>query len=166
MKLTYFTEADVKDLASLKKAFKKLAFEYHPDRTGKDTNEIMALINKEYGYLFDTLQNGGTYDSANKKDSKNELDKFIEKIQFLAKHQDIVAELIGDWIWVYGNTKPIKDELKENDFKWSGTKKAWYWKDYKYYKLSSKSLSGEEMRAMYGSHVFDLSDKQIKTNSK
>jgi hypothetical protein len=36
------------------------------------------------------------------------------------------VEVIGSWVWVSGDTKQIKDELKLVGFLWSNKKLSWY----------------------------------------
>lgn len=41
------------------------------------------------------------------------------------KHE-VKTEQVGTWLWISGNTKPIKEDLKQIGFKWSKNKSAWY----------------------------------------
>ena len=34
-----------------------------------------------------------------------------------------------DWCWISGDTKPIKEDLKELGFRWSPRRKQWYHRD-------------------------------------
>ena len=55
-------------------------------------------------------------------DFKIDLD--LEKIISQILHfENITIELVGSWIWLSGNTKEIKDKLKELGFKWASKKK-------------------------------------------
>ena len=38
----------------------------------------------------------------------------------------INIEIERSWTWVYGNTYPVKEELKAQGFLWSGKRRAWY----------------------------------------
>ena len=38
-------------------------------------------------------------------------------------------KLDRDWCWVSGDTKPIKEDLKELGFRWSPRRKQWYHRD-------------------------------------
>jgi hypothetical protein len=38
----------------------------------------------------------------------------------------IRVELIGTWVWVSGDTKPVKEELKKLGFSWHAKKICWY----------------------------------------
>jgi hypothetical protein len=51
----------------------------------------------------------------------NELLEANEEIK-----NEVKVEEVGTWIWLSGNTKPIKEELKVIGFKWSKNKSAWY----------------------------------------
>lgn len=44
----------------------------------------------------------------------------------LEKLNGLIIELIGTWLWVSGNTKENKEELKAMRFKWSHNRIAWY----------------------------------------
>ena len=62
----------------------------------------------------------------------------------------IKVELCGAWLWVTGDTRPVKDTLKEAGFKWAPKKKQWYFPG-----VRSGGRGGKNMgyiRAKYGSH--------------
>jgi hypothetical protein len=40
---------------------------------------------------------------------------------------DTTWSITGLWLWVEGDTKPIKDDLKLAGFKWHATKKCWFY---------------------------------------
>lgn len=40
----------------------------------------------------------------------------------------VSVERIGNWLWVSGDTKPVKEELKVLGFYWANAKKSWYHK--------------------------------------
>ena len=50
------------------------------------------------------------------------------KSELKALFTDATLELTlcGTWLWVAGETKPVKDRLKEHKFRWSPDKKMWY----------------------------------------
>ena len=53
--MKYFT--NVTTLEELKKQYKKLAKQYHPDLNGGETVEAMKQINSEYDALFIKVKN-------------------------------------------------------------------------------------------------------------
>ena len=63
--------------------------------------------------------------------------------------------LIGKWLWILGDTKPIKDSLKALGCKWHSERVCWYWRSdtAKHYgKHSEAGLSG--LAAKYGVSAF------------
>ena len=130
MKIQYLT--NVSNLAELKKAYQKLCFKHHPDRGGK--TEIMQIINAEYDYLLENLidaEDESNYSEEKfwkSKEHQTEVEKLVqEKIyELIGKgFKGIRIELVGVWVWVSGDTKPYKEELREMGFKWSTSHKKW-----------------------------------------
>lgn len=64
-------------------------------------------------------------------------------------------EVIGDWIWLSGNTKQYKDEIKELKFKWSPNKLAWYYHEGQFRKKSKNNYSLDELREQFGSEIIE-----------
>ena len=140
-------------LEELKGQYRKLAFQYHPDRGGND--EAMKAVNNEYDELFPRLKkvhrarDGETYT----KESTETPEQYREIINVLLQlHMNGVdIEIIGSFIWLSGNTKPYKDEIKALGFKWSQNKTAWYLPPEGYKKFGRKQFDLDEIRAMYSS---------------
>ena len=63
----------------------------------------------------------------------------------------VEIELIGNWIWVSGNTYEHKAILKENGFSWANNKKMWYWRPEEYKTYSRKTKDINDIRNKYGS---------------
>lgn len=139
-----------KTLEDLKSEYKKLVFKHHPDRGG-DT-ATMQEINGEYEVMFERVKNihrnkdGETYEKEN-TEKPNEFKDIIEK---LVKMNGVHIEIIGCFIWVSGNTKAYKDDLKEMGFKWHSKKVCWYLAPADYKKKSRKEFQMNEIRNMYG----------------
>lgn len=141
-----------KTLEELKKQYKQFAMKYHPDRGGnlKDMQEI----NAEYDELFKKLKNihattDGKYYNQETNESKNEFKNIIDKLINL----NISIEICGSWVWVTGNTYSYRDTLKGLKFRFSNSKKAWYYHADGYRKLSRKSYALDEIRDLYGSET-------------
>lgn len=146
--MKYFTKPQT--LEELKKQYKKLAFENHPDRGGNA--EIMKKINVEYDELFQKLKN--VHKNANGETYKTETAEppemfktIIEKIIIL---DGIEIEIIGAWIWLTGNTYPHREQLKELKFRFSNSKKAWYFHNDGYVRKTKKRYTLDEIRDLYG----------------
>ena len=146
--MRYFTNC--KTLEQLKAEYKKLALKNHPDCGGDE--EVMKAINKEYDEVFPRLKNvhtnkdGQTYT----KENNETPDEFKDIITALMRMQGVTAEIIGSFIWVSGNTRPYKDQLKALGFKWHSKKACWYKSPEGYRKYNKKQFSMDEVRDMYG----------------
>ena len=151
-------------LEDLKKQYKRLAMVHHPDRGG-DTRD-MQEINGEYDRLFKQLQNvhraanGTTYTTAGQSSEKAA--DFREIIDILIRFTGLNIEICGSWLWISGDTKPHKEELKRLKFRWSQSKRAWYYHSSPYRKHSSKTLSLDEIRDLYGSETIKTNQPLVK----
>lgn len=150
-------------LEDLKKQYKRLAMVHHPDRGG-DTRD-MQEINSEYDQLFQQLKNvhkaanGTTYTTTEQSNEKAA--DFRDIIDVLIRFGGLNIEICGSWLWVSGDTKPYKDDLKRLRFRWSQSKRAWYYHSNPYRKRSSKTLTLDEIRSLYGSETVK-SDPPLK----
>ena len=148
--LKYFKNCTTKE--ECKKMYKKLAFKHHPDRGGD--LDTMKEINNE----FDWIMKNGIFKSAKaKKDTKKDYDfstsQFKDIIQQLIKFDNIVIDIVGCFIWVSGNTYPVKEELKQLGFRYSKNKKSWYIAPAEYMqnrKSYKRQYSMEEIKNKYG----------------
>lgn len=152
---------NIKTLEELKKQYKKLAFKYHPDiNKNSNASEIMKEINNQYDLLFKELQR-----TTKKETEKNEnINLYKDVINQLVKFENIDIEICGDWLYVGGNTKEIKDQLKELGFLWASKKKLWYLKPKDYVKKGHKCYTMEQIRNIHGSVKIDT--KKEDSNKK
>lgn len=157
--MKYFN--NIESLQELKKLYHRLAKEYHPDASAKGSNEIMAEINAEYKLMFEKLKEFNNA-SANAnvegfKATDEEASDFIEILNDLIKYEGLKIEICGLWLWVSGDTKPIKETLKAHGLRYSKNKGAWYLNTTGYVKWfkGRKAWSMNEIRSAYGSKVFE-----------
>ena len=64
-------------------------------------------------------------------------------------------ELCGSWLWIGGNTREHKEELKALSCRWSKNKKLWYWhhaEEGRKWRRGTYSMN--EIRTKYGSQTF------------
>lgn len=144
MKKMHFTNLyEARTLEELKKAYKKYALQFHPDKEAGNHNLFIALQN-EYEQLFNKLKQTGN------ESEKNENSKTYKDIINALLKFNINIEIIGSWIWVSGNTHQIKEDLKKLGFKWSKNKKAWYFTSQPYKKKTKKQTSMNDIKEFYG----------------
>jgi hypothetical protein len=128
----------VTGLNEAKKIFKKLARLLHPDVGGSE-EEFKILKN-----VYDDIVEHKIYFSSESK-FDIELEKIISQILHF---ENIIIEVVGSWIWLSGETKIIKDTLKDIGFKWASKKKMWYYGEMKGRSHKEKSL--DEIKGKYG----------------
>ena len=121
-----------------KKIYKELAKKLHPDVGG--TDELFKILNAVYNHI---LEHGLNFSEDAEFDL--ELEKVISKI---LHYENIIIEVVGSWIWLSGDTKHIKETLKELNFKWASKKKMWYYGEMKGRNPKQKSM--DDIKAKYG----------------
>ena len=140
--------SEVTGINEAKKVYKTLAKKLHPDVGGSE--EEFKLLNAIYN---DFIENKIYFSN----DFKIDLD--LEKIISQILHfENINIELVGSWIWLSGDTKEIKDKLKELGFKWASKKKMWYYGEMKSKNPTPKSM--EEIKSKYGSEILKSKAKK------
>lgn len=129
---------NIESLADAKKTYKNLAKKLHPDVGG--TEESFKNLNEIYNKF---ISNDLYFTSEIKFDL--ELEKIISQI---LHYENIEIEIVGSWIWVGGDTKSIKEVLKNLGFKWASKKKLWFHGEMKSKNTKSKSM--KEIKNKYG----------------
>lgn len=140
---------DCTTLDDVKALYRKLAFDYHPDRGGDLAT--MQAINAEYAYATALLVKGSKLSG---KEAEQELrfsEEYRNVVEQIINLPGIKIELVGLWIWVTGNTKPVKNYLRSAGLFYASKKEAWYYRsaDLKEFRGGKKSL--DEIRSKYGS---------------
>ena len=139
---------NVEGINEAKKIYKTLAKKLHPDVGGDE--ESFKLLNAIYTDLIEHK----IYFSNDFK-----IDIELEKVISLILHfENITIELVGSWVWVSGDTKEIKDKLKELGFKWASKKKMWFYGEMKGRNPQEKSM--EEIKSKYGSETLKKKEKK------
>ncbi|MEA3315660.1 MAG: hypothetical protein U9Q30_07400 [Campylobacterota bacterium] len=139
---------DIKGINEAKKIYKKLAKLLHPDMDDGDT-ESFKLLNNIYN---DIIENKIYFSDDTKFDI--ELEKIISQI---LHYENIIIEVVGSWIWLSGDTKIIKDKLKELNFRWAKNKKMWYFGEK--IKNGGKTKSMEDIKSKYGCQTVKTKEK-------
>ena len=134
-------------IEELKKEYKTLCKKYHPDICKQENaTEIMQEINSEYDEKIKTATQGN-------KDIINDL----------LNIDTLIIEIIGVFVWVYGDTKTHKEKLKSLGYRYSSNKKMWYYvlkKDLKYKRGTNRTI--EQIKNKYGCRTVSKNKDQKK----
>lgn len=152
---------DCKSIESVKKTYRRLCKEYHPDLHGAETEEAMKQINAEYEIAFNCFKNvhetaeDSTKTYTSSTDSTETAAEFMEIINALVHCEGVEIDLVGRWIWLTGNTYQYKDAIKGLGFRYASKKKAWYWHTAEDVCKSRKGLSLDQIKDKYGCERFE-----------
>lgn len=163
MTINYFQHCTT--AAEINNVYRALRVALHPDNGG-DTAAFQVL-GQQHAAALAALEHptataaGGTPaelpaaviglpERSNSSDMPAALLELIDKASQIP---GVSVELCGSWLWVTGNTRPVKDALKELGFRFSANKKAWYWRDpsQPYHRRGRRHYNMEEIRDLHGS---------------
>ena len=153
-------------LEEAKTLYRKLARENHPD-LGGDTRTMQA-INAEYARFQAegarsserTRQQAAHAEGKKTAADYHNLDDVIEALRVkieAALNLGLDVEVCGLWVWVSGDTRPHKEELKAAGFKWAPDKAMWFYPGVPSFNRQKRSM--DEIRNMHGSQVFTHSSR-------
>lgn len=142
----------------LKSEYRRLVRIHHPD-IGGDVS-TMQEINSQYESEFSRMKNCEYNGNNAGEGTSEEAWEFIKIINALVKIHGITVELCGSWLWISGETMPVKDDLKAAGCRWASKKKMWYWHSQGSAHIGAKrSTSMEKIRSKYGSKVLSQEGK-------
>lgn len=126
--MKYFN--NIHSINELKTAYHALIKQHHPDKGGSTAE--MQEINNEYTALFEILKlqhNAEAHadETGFKKETSETPEEFIHIVSELMKLDGLEIELCGCWLWIGGNTRTHKEQLKALGCKWSKKKALWSW---------------------------------------
>lgn len=139
---------NINTLDELRTAYRALLKKFHPDNGGSE--EATKEINLEYEKLFQILKNRSEADQKAKYNTQEDED--LREVLQQIVNLNVNIEICGSWIWVSGNTYPVKESLKAAGFRFSKNKKAWYWHAGEYSRRGKK-VSLDHIRNKYGSET-------------
>lgn len=144
--MKYFS--DCSTIEEVKSLYKQLAKVLHPDCGG--STELMQELNSEYDKVCAFILKESAFTNEQVNEEMKVSGEYRKVIEFIIQLEGIVIELIGNWIWVSGNTYPVKEALKQAGMHYSPQKIAWYYHPEGYNgRNSGKNL--DEIREKYGS---------------
>ena len=127
----YFLECET--VEEVKTRYRKFAREHHPDLGGKP--EVMKEINNQYEQALaacDGQTSRGTDDKEHTyrydAEVEAEIMDVIRKLIAIIAEAKVEINLIGRWIWITGDTKPLKESFKELGCNWHRDRSCWFWR--------------------------------------
>lgn len=140
----------VTTIEEAKKRYRTLAKEHHPDKGGDA--EIMKLINAQYDFICAKILKGENHTTETFNEEWEASQQFKNRINAIINLNGITIEIVGLWIWVTGNTYPVKNELKSAGYFFASKKVAWYWRP-EHAAGGRGNNTLDEIKSKYGSTV-------------
>ena len=111
---------------------------------------VQNNINNEYDFICSKILKGENLNPNEFNEAWSNVNLFRDKLNAIINVPGIEIEIVGLWIWVTGQTKFVKELLKEAGFFLASKKLAWYWRP-ESAAGGRGVLSLDEVRAKYGS---------------
>ena len=154
-------------LEEAKVIYRNLAKENHPDlggdtRTMQAINAEYARFQSQFAYTSERTRQQAAHAEGKKTAADyHNLDDVIEALRVkveAALNLGLDVEVCGLWVWVSGDTRPHKEELKAAGFKWAPDKAMWFYPGVPSFNRQKRSM--DEIRNMHGSQVFTRSSQR------
>ena len=149
-----------KTIQELKTIFRELVKVYHPDNQITGNLETMKELNLEYELAFQYIKTHPINEQEKKSSYyANVNDGFREVLEKIIFIPEIFIEVCGSWLWITGDTKPVKDILKNAGLFWAGRKQAWYFKPKEYKAKKHKAWDMDKIRNTFGSETIEKKER-------
>ena len=134
-------------IKDIKTAYREACKRYHPD-INPAGQEMMKAINDGYAALENYQSSESHIDN---DEIDNDYGEHLNDALNAIINLNLNIEICGAWVWVSGNTYPVKDRVKDAGFKYASKKKMWYFRPEKYRSKNRKSWDIDKIRAKHGS---------------
>ena len=126
MNFEFFNLQGCTDAQNIKSIYRDLIKKHHPDVGGSD--DAMKKINAEFDFLMKQgLESVKNSADINEKRTWQDYKQFADILQKIIFLQGVKIEIIGSWVWLSGNTYAHYSTISGAGFKFSKSKKSWYW---------------------------------------
>ena len=146
--MIYFKECHT--IEDVKVRYRTLAKIFHPDCGG--SNELMQALNTEYAVACNTVLSSDNVATDEAQDAMKLSEEYRRVIEQIIPLPGIKIEIVGNWLWITGNTYPVRLQLKQAGLYFASKKQAWYYRSEEYKTTGSKK-SLDEIRNKYGSEA-------------
>ncbi len=154
----YFQHCNSPD--EIKSRYRELAMAHHPDRMGlnataeqqETAKRTMQEINRQYSIAMARAIRGEKPHStdAEVSDMEEVAEAVRAAIEAIIHLPNILIEIRGSWVWVFGDTKAVKDTLKASGYKWLPKKDGQPWAYMAVKSHGRGNWSHEEIIERYG----------------
>jgi hypothetical protein len=152
--------SNCKTIQELKNHFRELVKIYHPDNRITGELQTMKALNLEYELAFEYIKTHPINDQEKKSSYyANVNDGFREVLEKIIFIPDIFIEVCGSWLWITGETKQVKDILKNAGLWYAANKKAWYFKPANYKAKKHKAWDLNKIRDTFGSETVEKQER-------
>ena len=121
--LTILNLDNVSSLYDLKNTYRLLCSKHHPDR-GVDT-EKMQQVNWAYSYVLEHIDEKDNSDNVFNAKVSNLSEEGQKIFEQLLNFEGLEILIVGSWLWIKGDTKKYKENLKDLGLYWHFKKQMW-----------------------------------------
>lgn len=141
----------------IKLAYRKAAAKYHPDHNPAGL-EMMQMVNVAYDILNN--QDIGKITNTTPDNNYNYGEIINKALNEIIGLIGLTIEVCGSWVWVGGNTKEHRENLKNAGFFWSPKKLLWYFRPETHKSHNHKTWDMNKIRATYGHTTINSNEQK------